>query len=284
MHKEDAGQRLDVFVVSKYAQLNRSTTKTLIGREQILVNGSAVKSGYKLKQGDGISFTTDIDDLSNVQDINLEIFYEDDDCIVLNKPAGVLTHSKGEFSPEGTVASFIANKTKGFNKEDNRAGIVHRLDRATSGVILCAKNPESQKYFQKQFSTRKVKKTYIAVVVGDIEPETALIDIPIARNSSNPKQFTASADGKSAQTKYEVTDKSRKYTKLTLMPKTGRTHQLRVHLKHIGKPIVGDVLYGGEPFERLLLHARELGITLHDKTDKTFVAPEPEIFHTVMDD
>ena len=284
MSKEDAGHRLDVLIVSKYDQLNRSVTKTLIDNKQIRVNESAVKSGYKLKQDDEISFTVNIDSLSEVQEINLEVIYEDDDCVVINKPAGVLTHSKGEFNPEGTVASFIAAKTDGFDENDNRAGIVHRLDRATSGVILCAKNPDAQKYFQKQFSTRKVRKTYVAVIAGDIEPESAVIDIPIARDSSNPKMFTTTADGKPAQTKYEVTNKSKKYTKLTLHPKTGRTHQLRVHLKYLGKPIVGDGFYGGEPFERLLLHAQELGITLHDGTNKTFIAPEPEIFHTVMDE
>lgn len=274
------GSRLDVFLVDKVPDLSRSSIQKLCVDEKVLVNDAAQPSKYKVKTDDIVVVYFDPKDLDEVPGIDLTILYEDDDCLVIDKPAGVLTHSKGGFNPEATVATFIRNKVKGMDGE--RAGIVHRLDRATSGVIICAKTPEALSWLQKQFSNRKVKKEYIAVVKGSVEPSEAVIDAPIARNRRNPKTFKVEPEGRSAQTAYQTEKTDNGYSLLRLQPKTGRTHQLRVHLNYIGHPIVGDVLYGGEPSNRMLLHAHRLEITLPNHERKVLTAPVPEGFTEVV--
>jgi 23S rRNA pseudouridine1911/1915/1917 synthase len=191
--------------------------------------------------------------------------------------------SKGSFNPEATVASWLrgritSERAKEFNGESNRAGIVHRLDRTTSGVMICAKNEPAQRWLQKQFSTRNVKKTYIAIVAGHLKEKEAIIDMPIERNPAQPKTFRASNTGKPAMTHYKVLSETPKHSVLELQPTTGRTHQLRVHLRAIGHPIVGDTLYGGEAALRIYLHALELELTLPDHQRKVFSSPLPEEF------
>jgi 23S rRNA pseudouridine1911/1915/1917 synthase len=165
------------------------------------------------------------------------------------------------------------------NSLNNRAGIVHRLDRATSGVMICAKTPKALSWLQKQFAERKTKKTYAAVVTGHLNPPEAIIDMPIGRNPRAPATFRVDAQGKSAVTHYKTVSQGDKYSLVELKPTTGRTHQLRVHLGHLGHPIVGDQMYGGEPAERLFLHAEELEITIQkDSERKVFTAPMPPEF------
>lgn len=159
-----------------------------------------------------------------------------------------------------------------------RAGIVHRLDRATSGVMICAKTPEALKWLQRQFAHRRTKKTYYAVVSGELKQPEAIIDMPVARNPKAPATFRVDANGKSALTAYKVIASNGRYSLVELKPETGRTHQLRVHLSHLGHPIVGDYMYGGEPNERLLLHAYSLELTLLDRRRLTFTAPIPKEF------
>ena len=200
--------------------------------------------------------------------------------MVLNKPEGVLTHSKGAYNPEATVATFITDNLHGLTGE--RAGIAHRLDRATSGVIIVAKHPEALRWIQKQFSTRKVKKTYVAVVAGHLEEPAAVIDIPIGRHPHHPQTFRASTAGKPALTEYTVLQTSPNYSLVELKPRTGRTHQLRVHMSHLGHPIIGDTFYKGQPAERLYLHAKSLELTLPSRERRIFIVPEPESFHTIL--
>ncbi len=195
--------------------------------------------------------------------------------LVVDKPAGVISHSRGKYWDEPSVASFVRQKT---GQEGDRAGIVHRLDRATSGVMICTKNVESLKWLQKQFSQRKVVKKYIAVVEGHPEKKEAIIDMPIERNPKFPATFRTGSNGKVAQTSYQVISSNENYSMLELSPLTGRTHQLRVHLKQIGHPILGDTLYDGKPFERLLLHALNITIALPGGQKQTFEAPLPPIF------
>ena len=215
--------------------------------------------------------TTTKKNQKSIPDIELPIIFEDDDCVVINKPVGLLTHSKGAFNPEATVATWLSNRTTDMDGE--RAGIVHRLDRATSGVMICAKSPEALAWLQKQFSQRKVKKSYIAIIAGQLDPEEAIIDMPIERNPKAPATFRVGNNGKSATTHYKTIESSEHYSLLELKPETGRTHQLRVHLKHLGHPIVGDVLYNGKPGERLFLHAQSLEITLPNRERKVFNVP-----------
>lgn len=274
-------QRLDHYVIDVLPQLSRGDASRLISDGKVTVNGEPItKSGYKLRLGDKVVIDFNNDDYERIPDIDVPIIYEDDDCIVLNKPIGLLTHSKGVFNPEATVASFVRSRLEGMSGE--RAGIVHRLDRATSGVIICAKTPEALTWLQKQFSSRKVKKTYYAVINGTLDPAHAIIDMPIHRNPKQPQTFRAGHGGKPAQTEYEIVKSSSSYSLVKLSPRTGRTHQLRVHLEKLGHPIVGDEFYGGQPATRLFLHAESLEITLPNRERKVFEADLPQEFNDMI--
>ncbi len=276
----DAGLRADVFISRQYPDFSRSSLDGLFDNELVLVNKKPIKNAHKVRADD--KFTVDDRLLyRKPAAISLPIIYEDDDVIVIDKPAGVLTHAKGALNDEATVASFIAPRLAKNMPKNNRAGIVHRLDRATSGVIITAKTEPAQKWLQKQFSTRKTKKTYTAIVEGELEPKQAIIDAPIARNPRKPQTFHVNPAGKPAQTEYktlEILDKSSIPNSLVEMkPLTGRTHQLRVHLAYIKHPIVGDRLYGHEG-EHLYLHAKSLELTLPSGERKVFEVAEPAYF------
>jgi 23S rRNA pseudouridine1911/1915/1917 synthase len=274
-------QRLDQRVIELLPLLSRGFAVKLIEQGKVTVDGEPVlKAGYKLRLGERVSVDYVQEEQPPIESIDLPILYEDDDCIVINKPLGVLTHSKGDFNPEATVASFLRERVADL--DGSRAGIVHRLDRATSGVMICAKTSEALSFLQKQFSLRKVKKKYIAIVSGHLANEHAVIDMPIERNPKKPQTFRVGANGKSALTEYHVLETNDKLSLLELAPQTGRTHQLRVHLNHLGHPILGDTFYGGKPAERLFLHALSLEITLPNRERKTFSAILPESFAEAM--
>jgi 23S rRNA pseudouridine1911/1915/1917 synthase len=280
-----AGLRLDQYVIQKMSTLSRSYAVRLIDEGKVLVNGKPNKAGFKLRDADQITINFDEANQPKLPDIDLPILYEDDDCVVIDKPAGVLTHSKGTFNDEGTVASWLRSRiNKAFIEKTGphpsvgRAGIVHRLDRATSGVMICAKTPAALAWLQLQFHDRNAKKAYAAIVQGAMKIEEAVIDMPIERNPKAPATFRVGANGKSAVTRYKVVQTTRKYSLLELMPQTGRTHQLRVHLVEQGHPIVGDKLYNGKPAERMFLHANKLEIALPGGETKTFTAPLPSEF------
>ncbi|HSX08376.1 MAG TPA: RluA family pseudouridine synthase [Candidatus Saccharimonadales bacterium] len=276
------GTRLDVAIGEAMPQLSRAFIQKLCEQGKVTVQSKPTKPGYKVRAGDVITVDYDLAQLSVIPHIDLPILYEDDDCLVLNKPVGVLTHSKGAFNPEATVATFVRKHISEDGLMGERAGIVHRLDRATSGVIICAKTSAALSFLQKQFSQRKVKKTYNAVVRGTLDPAEAVIDMPIERNPKAPATFRVGPNGKSAVTHYKIIGSNATYSLLELKPETGRTHQLRVHLAHIGHPIVGDTLYNGAPADRLFLHARELEITLPNRERRTFTAPLPPEFSDIM--
>jgi 23S rRNA pseudouridine1911/1915/1917 synthase len=273
-------KRLDVYVLEQQPTISRAFAAKLIDQGRVLVNNRPSKPGHKLREQDDvvIDYVPEVEE--RVPDIDLPTLYEDDDCIVINKPVGILTHSKGAFNPEATVASFVRSRVNGIAGE--RAGIVHRLDRATSGVIICAKNPAALSWLQKQFAHRKAKKSYIAIVNGQLDPPHAIIDMPIERNPKAPATFRVGINGKSAMTEYQVEQSNSRYSLLQLKPQTGRTHQLRVHLAQQGHPIVGDIIYGGEPAERLFLHAESLEITLPNRERTTFTAKLPKEFNEKM--
>ena len=271
-------QRLDQKVIELIPELSRSFAGKLIEDGKVLVNGVVQhKAGSKVRDYDTVVVDYDIAELEAIPDIELEVLYEDDDCVVINKPAGLLTHSKGAFNPEATVATWLRSRLKDL--EGSRGGIVHRLDRATSGVMICAKNPQALSWLQKQFSQRKTKKTYMAVVQGIMKPESAIIDMPIERNPKAPSTFRVGNQGKAARTTYRTVHAGENYSLLELKPETGRTHQLRVHLATQGHPIVGDTLYKGQAADRLYLHAAELEITIPNNHErKIFRVPTPKEF------
>lgn len=273
-------QRLDRKVVELLPRLSRGFATRLIDEGKVTVNGVIqMKPGYKIRSDDIVIVDFDDHEIDVIPEIELEVLYEDDDVVVINKPIGVLAHSKGAFNPEATVATWLRSRVRGI--EGSRAGIVHRLDRATSGVMICAKTPEALSRLQKQFALRKVKKKYIAVVIGTVNPSAAIINMPIERNPRSPATFRVGAQGKAAKTTYNTVAANEQYSLLELTPETGRTHQLRVHLAHIGHPIIGDTFYGGEPADRLYLHAAELEITIPKGNErKVFQSPTPKGFET----
>lgn len=281
--EDDYKKRLDVFVTEAMPRLSRAFVQKLGNDDKITVNGSPVKTGYRVKVGDDVVIDYDEAELDALPTIDLPVLYEDEDCVVINKPAGVLTHTQGEFNNEASVASFLRDKVTDL--EGARAGVVHRLDRITSGVILGAKNSKALSSFQKQFAQRKVKKTYMAIVKGHLKENEAIIDMPIERNPKAPATFRVGPNGKSAKTHYKVIEQNDNYSLVELKPETGRTHQLRVHLQQIGHPIVGDPLYGsGKHGDRLYLHALSLEITMPTSRErKIFTAPLPSEFKEFME-
>lgn len=291
-------QRLDQKVVELLPEVSRAFGTKLINDGRVRVNGEVqTKPGYKMRETDTVHIDFDMDEHAAVPEIELPIIYEDDDCVVIYKPVGLLTHSKGDYNPEATVETWLRSliarqkpvkRTETDQKkyeawrQGPRAGIVHRLDRATSGVMICAKTPEALVWMQKQFAQRRTKKTYFAVVSGHLKQPTALIDMPIERNPKAPATFRVGANGKSARTTYSVVSENDTHSLLELKPETGRTHQLRVHMHHIGHPIVGDIMYHGEPADRLMLHAYQLELTLPSRERKVFTADVPAEFQEMV--
>lgn len=259
--------RLDVATFEQYPRYSRATIQKFIKNGQVTVNGDIVDKPNTL-----------IDENSNIELTVVEaeegekppVIYEDDDVIVFNKPAGMLTVSKGEFNPEPTLEQF--------------GGIVHRLDRDTSGVIILAKNAKAKSFLQKQFQERKAHKTYYAVTVGHPKVNHAIINIPLTRNLKKPTTFMVANQGREAITEYRVIDQNEKYSLIELKPQTGRTHQLRIHLAHIGAPILGDPVYNPKSpkADRMYLHASILEITVPSGERLTFTANLPEEFRNVV--
>lgn len=270
--------RLDAYLAQYWPEYSRSQWQKYITAGYVQVNGS-VETSAKRTLGEDDEVTTHVPDQPDFSDDMLPIIFENDDVIVINKPPNVLTHVKGAVSEEFTVADFVRRHMTEPD-ETNRPGIVHRLDRGTSGIIIAAKNSVAKRHLQKQFQDRKAKKEYIAVVAGRPKHEKARIELPIERNPKAPASFRVGAGGKSAVTDYEVVAANDKYSVISLRPVTGRTHQLRVHLHELGTPIVGDTLYGGakSPIDRMCLHAKSLEITLPGGDRRTFTAEPPADF------
>ena len=272
---QSAKQRIDTVLTERYPDINRNTWQKYLKAGYISVNGQVVtKSSHEIISTDEL--TIEIPAGTDHSASELPILYIDDDVIVINKPVGVLTHSKGAMNDEFTVADFFRRYTT-VGLETNRPGIVHRLDRDTSGVMIGARTPEAFEILKHQFADRLAHKRYLAITAGIPSHTEARIDVPIARHPSAPSTFRPDTKGKSAVTDYQVLETSGTTALLALSPKTGRTHQLRVHLQHLGTPILGDRVYG-KSAERLYLHAYTLEITIGHAERRTFIAPIPDEF------
>lgn len=271
-----AKRRLDVELSNRYPKLSRSTIQKYIRAGHVTVSGEViVRPRQDVLETDDIAMQPpEHTDFSN---LDLPIIYIDDNVIVVNKPTGVLTHSKGVMNDEFTVADFFRRYTTN-GLETNRPGIVHRLDRATSGIIIGARHDDAAEVLKKQFADRLAKKEYIAVTDGVPKTASAIIDLPIGRNPTAPSTFRIDPSGKSAMTTYEVVDSNDKQALVKLWPKTGRTHQLRVHMQYINAPIAGDTVYNKKKGSRLFLHAHSLEITIPVSKRETFTAPIPKEF------
>ncbi len=280
--------RLDVWLMTNYPDFSRAFLQKLCKEDKVLVDGEAQKGGFKLRGKEKIEILHDMTQIIGlVPDIDLPVLYEDDNVIVINKPAGVLSHGLSKFLGEPSVASFLRQRldtktSKVWKPEDLRFGIVHRLDRITSGVMICAKNQETMRLLQKQFHDRTVKKIYWAVVEGHLKHPETLLDLPLERNPKAPATWRIGPNGKPAQTVVKVLQEGT-LSLVELLPKTGRTHQLRVHLQYTGHSIVGDFLYRGKKADRLYLHAHELTIEIPDKGVMTFTAPIPNQFNELLE-
>lgn len=267
--------RLDLELSVRFPDISRSTWQKHVKAGHISVNGEVATSPKQdIIKTDSIAVS--IPEATDFSGDSLPIVYVDDNVIVINKPIGVLSHSKGAMNDEFTVADFFARYTT-YNTDTNRPGIVHRLDRDTSGIMIGARNLETAALLQKQFADRKTKKMYVAIVDGVPKSLKAQIDLPIGRNPSAPSTFKVDVKGKAALTKYEVIDSGDNHSLVHLWPRTGRTHQLRVHMKYINTPIMGDKVYG-KPADRLYLHAASLEITIPDGDRRVFEAPLPAAF------
>jgi len=273
--------RLDQELVRRYPEFSRSTIQKYIKNGDVHVNGEPAKSSKQdVTENDDIALVPPVRE--DTSDKELPILYLDDNVIVVNKPAGVLTHSKGALNDEFTVADFFRRYTTNA-LDSSRPGIVHRLDRDTSGVIIGARNDETALLLKKQFSERTTKKQYAAVVIGVPKLEEALIDLPISRNPSVPSTFRVDSKGKEAITSYKMIKTNGTKSLLELHPRTGRTHQLRVHMQYINTPIAGDRVYGTQKSaDRLCLHAYKLEITIPTSDRKVFTAPVPEYFKELV--
>ena len=282
--------RLDRYVSEVLCLLSRSQIKAR--NLKASVNGKEVKISRLVKQGDFLELDwSDLPPYELVpQDIPLDGIYEDTHCVVVNKAQGMVVHP-GAGNRQGTLANALYFRRLERGKDDSksaRPGIVHRLDKETSGVIIAAYNDEAHAFLADQFKSRKVRKNYIAVVQGEPKETKGRIETFIARDPKDRKRFTVSANGRNALTFYKVIKSWKSHSLLLLRPRTGRTHQLRVHLRYIGNPILGDPVYGSAdslfPDSSLMLHSKSLAITLPgDTEEKIFRTSMPERFIAVIE-
>lgn len=280
--------RLDKFLSDKLADYSRSEIQKWIEEGAVLVNDAVSKSNYKVAAGDRIEVNIpEEEELTLIaEDLPLDILYEDDDLLVVNKAAGQVVHPALGNS-HGTLVNALLHHTDQLSQMDTlRPGIVHRLDKETSGVLVVAKNDTAHEYLAAQFKNRTPLREYLAVVEGQMSQDEGTIHIPIGRNPKQRKQFAAISSGKEAITHFQVRAHYPEYSVVTLQLETGRTHQIRVHLSHLNHPVVGDVLYGrrkSEIKEGQLLHAARIGFE-HPTTGETmiFEASLPDYFQAFL--
>jgi len=285
----DSGRRtlrLDVFLSESQNEFSRSRLKKLIEQGHALVNDSPAQAKYKLKTGDKIILSIPASSASKIkaESIPLKIIYEDKALLAIDKPAGMVVHPAPGHA-RGTLVNALLNYCSDLSGIGGveRPGIIHRLDKDTSGVVLVAKNETAHRALSRQFKSRLIKKTYIALVLGLMKPASGIIETSIGRHKINRKKMAANIDrGREAETRYEVVETFRHFSYLRVFPKTGRTHQIRVHLASIHHPILGDKLYGGKiaasykQMPRQALHAHKIEI-IHPISEKplVFEAPVP---------
>lgn len=279
---DERAVRLDVYLVSVFPRpVSRSHLKKLMDAGRIRVNGEPAKAHQKIKPGQKIEVSLDepVPLKLEPEEIVLDVIYEDDDIIVVNKQPGIAVHPGAGVS-SGTLVNALLNHCNSLSTlNEGRPGLVHRLDKDTSGAIVIAKNNASHTELSRQFKDRSVKKNYLALVAGVLELDNGIVDLPIGRHPSNRQKMAVRYDSeRNAVTEYKVIKRFKDFTLVMLNLKTGRTHQIRVHMAYMGHPVLGDEKYGSKGnFPRQALHSYYLQLK-HPKTGKVmeFFAEPPE--------
>ncbi len=295
VQEEQIGQRLDRFLAPLLSSLSRTNIQQLIAEEAVLVKGKASKPGYALRRGDTITIVRSTLVLpptnATAHELPLDILYEDQDLLVLNKAPGMVVHPGPGHSDDTLVNALLARypELQGVG-DDGRPGIVHRLDKDTSGLIIIARNSRTLTALMEQMQGHTIIKRYLALVEGDVAHDQGSIDAPIGRDTRNRQQMTVTnRDSREARTHFRVLQRFTRHTLLLLQLETGRTHQIRVHLKAIGHPVVGDPVYGsgnvpkGFTLNRQFLHAYQLQFD-HPITGKLveIEAPLPKDLQNIL--
>lgn len=287
--------RLDRFLAAEVPDLSRSYLQQLIDDGHVLVDGRQRRTSFKMTPGQVVTVVippTDVIDIEP-QDIPLDIVFEDDDVLVVNKPAGMVVHP-APGHPRDTLVNAVLFHAPGISIQGStRPGIVHRLDKDTSGVMVVAKTDRALNDLVQQWQARSVGKWYVALAAGAIEEQEATIDAPVGRHAVNRQEMTTTRQGRDAVTHFTVTERSDVATLLDVSIETGRTHQIRVHLAFIGHPVVGDQVYGSRTasrlaeqigLERQFLHASRLAFDLPSTGEhRTFEAPVPSDLHHALE-
>ncbi len=286
-------QRLDKYLVTSLKEYSRARLQGLIKNGMVLVNNTpAHKAGQMIERGDVVQVTIPPVESVDLQpeDIPLDILFENSDLMVVNKPAGMVVHPAAGHDRGTLVHAALAHAPdmQGISGQ-MRPGVVHRLDKNTSGLILIAKNDAAHHWLQEQFRQRRVKKTYLALVDGKPPTPTGRVEAGIGRDASHRKQMaiTPPGKGREAASEYRTLESFSQHTLLEVHPVTGRTHQIRLHLAFIGCPVAGDTIYGHKhssvPLKRHFLHAARLSICLPGESQsREFVAPLPEELEAVL--
>lgn len=290
--KEDIGKRIDAFLAEK-TEFSRAHIQKMIKCGEITVNNKQIKESYKTQLNDKVELKQEEPKETSLkaQKIPIDVLYEDNDIIVVNKPKGMVVHPANG-NPDGTLVNAVMAICKGTLSGiggEIRPGIVHRLDKDTSGVIIVAKNDKAHINMSEQIKNHEVEKTYITLVKGYVKENEATIDMPIGRSTKDRKKMAVRKEGKKAITHFKVVERFPNYTLLEVKIETGRTHQIRVHLSEIGYPIVGDEVYSNGKNEWGIkgqcLHAKSLKFK-HPITGKEMFieAPLPEYFKNILQD
>ena len=280
------GQRLDVFLAENMATVTRSYIKKLIDEGKVLVNDKQVKAGYALKNSDQISVekVQPVEPTAQPENISLDIVYEDEDLAVINKPYGMVVHPCTT-TPNHTLVNALLYQIKDLSGINGvlRPGIVHRLDKDTSGLLCIAKNDRAHKYLSAQLADKTMYREYYALVIGVIKENSLDIVAPIARSKKDRKKMVVvpQGEGRYAETHLEVLKRFDRLCLVKLLLKTGRTHQIRVHMRHVGHPVAGDVIYGpkSDRTPKLMLVSKKLSF-IHPTSEKrvTFEIDLPDYF------
>lgn len=285
--KEDQGKRLDVYLTEKLSDLSRSYIQKLIDKDLISVNEKIRKASYKVNEDDSILLQLpELEELEVLpKDIPVEIVYEDEDLVVVNKPKGMVVHpAVGNY--HDTLVNALLFHVKNLSGINGvlRPGIVHRIDKDTTGILVVAKNDKAHAYLSEQFKAHSMKREYYALVHGNIKKDKGTIDAPLGRNKNDRMKMAIVESGRRAVTHYEVLNRYEGYTLIKAVLETGRTHQIRVHLASIHHPVVGDFVYGlkKDSIKGQLLHAARLGFETPDKGHLEFSRPVHEEFRQML--